>query len=357
MAQEEADQVGEINEVEDIPQYPTFKFVRGFLSRNEGIRESVNLALKVFHHDATALAIYRPLAQMYYTEIENEVILHALNLIRYKGCIFSLFAANDYLVSLKAAFPLEHPSAPVPIVGFYMRYTATHIVEDAKHSQQILFFVKVLPEFAHLMIYYFNKAKERSTGTVTGSSAESNDLTTTPTNIGAIVVKGGQIKGDPGIALEETLFGGRIIPNPDSKLINRSFASSLQMHVRRDAKIPASPDTLDYYEIQRSYTRKIVEEVSKLNTDDKDSFNIGLFKVNPNKSNPDIVPIESVVEREGKIQMEDRDYEEEHSEKEESVTRKKRMKRKTKANRKMKIPRKGEGKLWIQTRNAMKTQS
>jgi hypothetical protein len=198
MAQEEADQVGEIDELEDVPQYPKFKFVSGFLSRNERICEGVNLALKVFHHDPTGLAIYRPLAQMDYPEIENEVILHALNMIRNKGCIFNLFAPNEFLVSLKAVFPLENPAARVPIVGFYMRYTATlGVVEDGKHSQKLFFFVKVLRELAHLMIYYFNKAKNQSTGTGIGSSIESNDLITTPTTIGAIVIKG-QIKGDPG---------------------------------------------------------------------------------------------------------------------------------------------------------------
>jgi hypothetical protein len=124
--------------------------------------EAVNLALKVFHHDPIALAIYRPLAEMYYPETENEVILHALNMIRNKGCIFSLFARNDYLVSLKAAFPLENPAAPVPIVGIYMRYTAMlGVVEDGKHSQKNFFFVKVLRELAHLMIYYFNKANNQ----------------------------------------------------------------------------------------------------------------------------------------------------------------------------------------------------
>jgi hypothetical protein len=54
-----------------------------------------------------------------------------------------------------------------------------------------------------------------------------------------------------------------------------------------------------------------LEEVSKLNSEDKDSLNIDQFKADPNlKSNPDIIPIESVVQREGKIQVEERDYEE-----------------------------------------------
>jgi hypothetical protein len=60
MAQRETFQVGEINELVEIPEYPHFKFVRGFLSMTEEIRDGVNLALKIFHHDPTALAVYRP---------------------------------------------------------------------------------------------------------------------------------------------------------------------------------------------------------------------------------------------------------------------------------------------------------
>jgi hypothetical protein len=51
MTQRETFQVGEINELVDISEYPQFKFVRGFLSMSAEIRDGVNLALKIFHHE------------------------------------------------------------------------------------------------------------------------------------------------------------------------------------------------------------------------------------------------------------------------------------------------------------------
>jgi hypothetical protein len=111
-----------------------------------------------------------------------------------------------------------------------MRYTFGVFSEDAKLPQKFLFFVKVLHELAHLMVFYFNKEKlQLSMGKE--NLSEAADLTDTPTTIGSIVIKD-QVKGDPGIAIEEILFGGRIIPNPNSKFLNYSFDSPLRLQIR-----------------------------------------------------------------------------------------------------------------------------
>jgi hypothetical protein len=189
-----------------VPDYPNFKYLDGVFMHSLEISEGIRLALKVFFHDDSALEVSRPLAQIYTLDIEDVSILNTINIIRRKGCYFDVFPESDLLVSLKASFPLQHVNAKIPVIGFYYRYCAPQSTEVGKLSQNLLFFVKTLHALSHLTNYYFNLTKTQTRST-------SRLLAVTPQQIGAVIVNG-TVKGDAGAALEEELFGGRIIPNP-----------------------------------------------------------------------------------------------------------------------------------------------
>jgi hypothetical protein len=239
-----------------VADYPKFRYLDGVVMKNLEISEGIRLALKVFSHDVSALEVYRPLAQKYKDNIDDGTILNTINIIRMKGCYFDVFAESDLLVSLKASFPLQHANGKVPVIGFYYRYCAAQSTEIGKLSQALLFFVKTLHAMSHLMNYYFNQKKTQTRSTILL-------LAVTPERIGSVIMNETVI-GDAGAALEEELFGGRIIPNPSRIYRNNSFQPPLRILIRLNPKKPLDPGNQRDYEIQESLMRRVLEAVSSL---------------------------------------------------------------------------------------------
>jgi hypothetical protein len=115
-------------------EYWKFILVDGYLKRNPEIRHGINLALKLFHHNSTAVEIFRSLAKMY-GNIEDDAILQTVLIIREKGCRFNADCGKA-LVSLKASFPLEDPTAGIPEIGLDGQYILLQATEESRLSQR-----------------------------------------------------------------------------------------------------------------------------------------------------------------------------------------------------------------------------
>jgi hypothetical protein len=193
-------------------KYPKFILVDGLLKQNPEIREGVNLALKLLHNDSIALEIFRPLASEY-GNIDDRDIIKAITIIREKGCRFNLYSGSEIFVSLQASFPLDDPPARLPEIGLHARYILLQSTDGARLSQKFLCIAKVLRAVSYLFTYNFTVLSDPNPQ----NSSSGKQAPRTPIRIGTVIVNG-QLKGDAGRATEETLFGGRILPNPPIKV-------------------------------------------------------------------------------------------------------------------------------------------
>jgi hypothetical protein len=261
--------------------YPKFILLDGLLKQNPEIREGVYLALKLLHHDSTALDIFRPLARKY-GNIDDRDIIKAITTMHEKGCRVNVYCGAEVLVSLKASFPLDDPTARAPEIGLKALYILLQSTEESRLSQKFLCMAKVLRAIAYLLTYDFTVLS----GLKPQDSRTGKPSPLTPIKIGTVIVNG-QLKGDAGRALEETLFGGRILPNPPKEVFDEPLKTPLRLQIPRFPRLPLAPENCKEYEIQQSYMKRVLDMISSFDCDKENSLKVSDLKAS--EENDDLI--------------------------------------------------------------------